>query len=126
MPRLRQPSSWTLNGQSTTASPFPGTGGLSSRMAARLPALPCSEMIMQLPSCQRCGPREAEGRSFMCREGGGTGFAAASTGGQISSRLLSMRSANALLELPSVSAPRPCALGWAMAAPGILAYVVRA
>ena len=30
-------------------------------------------------------------------------LAAVSTGGQISSRLLSMRSANALLELPAVS-----------------------
>ncbi len=37
------------------------------------------------------------------RAGGGAEFAASSTGGQISSRLLSMRSANALLELPAVS-----------------------
>ena len=37
------------------------------------------------------------------RAAGGGEFAASSTGGQISSRLLSMRSANALLELPAVS-----------------------
>ena len=37
---------------------------------------------------------------FTDREGGE--FVAHSTGGQISSRLLSMRSANALLEMPQV------------------------
>lgn len=37
------------------------------------------------------------------RAAGGGEFAASSTGGQISSRLLSMRSAKALLELPAVS-----------------------
>ncbi|CAL5220125.1 g2080 [Coccomyxa viridis] len=41
------------------------------------------------------------------RAGGGAEFAASSTGGQISSRLLSMRSANALLELPAAQGVLP-------------------
>ena len=105
MPRLRQPSSWTLNGQSTIVSPFPGTGVVSSRSNALVPALSCSLMIMHSLCCRGYGLRGAKCRTCECREAGGGGFAAASTGGQISSRLLSMRSANALLELPSVSAP---------------------
>ena len=109
MPRLRQSSDWILNDQSTTESPSPGTGVLNSRLAALLPALSCSLVIMQFLYCQRYDLREAEGRSCLSREAGGAGFAAASTGGQISSRLLSMRSANALLELPCVSVPCPCA-----------------
>ncbi len=43
----------------------------------------------------------------LCRAAEGAEFTAASTGGQISSRLLSMRSANALLELPAVNARSP-------------------
>ena len=45
---------------------------------------------------------------MLCRTAHGGEFTAVSTGGQISSRLLSMRSANALLELPAVrSRPLP-------------------
>ena len=44
---------------------------------------------------------------MLCRVAEDAEFTAASTGGQISSRLLSMRSANALLELPAVSALSP-------------------
>ena len=62
MLRLRQPSSWILSGQSTTESPSPGTGVLNSRLAALLPALSCSLVIMQSLSCQRYGLREAECR----------------------------------------------------------------
>ena len=47
MPRLRQPSNWILNGQSTTESPSPGTGVLSLLLTALLPALSGPLMIMQ-------------------------------------------------------------------------------
>ena len=69
--------------------------------------------LLGLPAAGRPATSASAGASPPAADGGGSdvysggGFMALSTGGQISSRLLSMRSAAALLELPQVPISPP-------------------